>query len=62
MINDSDQKKNCDDIISYPGKKSQIPVFFRGFGIKGNRQQYHSEIPLFIMLRLKDIMAILLTI
>jgi hypothetical protein len=43
-------------------KKSQISVFFRGFGIKGNRQKYQLEIPLFIMLRLKDMMAILLTI
>jgi hypothetical protein len=44
------------------GKKSQISVFFRGFGIKGNRQKYQIEIPLFIMLHLKDMMAILLTI
>ena len=32
-------------------------MIFRGFGIKGNRHKYHSEIPLFIMLRLKDIMV-----
>jgi hypothetical protein len=44
------------------GEKTQIGVIFRVFGIKGNRQKYHLDIPLFIMLRLKDMMAILLTI
>jgi hypothetical protein len=44
------------------GEKTQIWVIFRGFGIKGNRHKYHLKIPLFNMLRLKDIMAILLTI
>jgi hypothetical protein len=49
-------------------KKTQIWVIFSGFGIKGNiilitkNTNQKLKLPLFIVLRLKDIMAILLTI